>query len=227
MVFRAVGFQVVENRDDLGRTCIFRTKSVSAADDQRLLRSLPVKCLADVEIKRLTGSAGLFCAVQYRDFPYRFRYDIQEMFFREWPVEPDSYGACPAPAGIEVVHRLIDSIAYRAHCYDHVFRVRSAVIIEKPVASPGDALDFLHVSFDYGRNIVVEPVCRFPSLEVDVRVLCSSPCNGMLRIQRPCPEILHGLHIDDLCQVRVVYQAYLLVFVRSPETVEKVDERYP
>ena len=129
--------------------------------------------------------------------------------------------------GDQSVHGLLDGLTDGPHGNDDIFRIRRAYIVEGLVAAAGDLLDFFHIVVNDFRNLVVEFIGGLTHLEEDIRILRGSADDRMFRIQRPVPEFLYGIHIDELCQVIIVQHFDLLNLVGGTEAVEEMQERHP
>ena len=56
------------------------------------------------------------------------------------------------------------------------------MVVEELIVSAGEGVDFVHVFFDDGGEVVVVGVGDFPFLEVDVRVLGGAADDGVVGV---------------------------------------------
>ena len=78
--------EVVEYRDNLGRSNVGRTKTVATANDERTVLHV-VECALNVEIQRLTLSSRLLCTVENGNALCSGRNCCQEGLCREWTIQ--------------------------------------------------------------------------------------------------------------------------------------------
>jgi hypothetical protein len=87
--------------------------------------------------------------------------------------------------------------------------------------------DILHVFFYNFRNSFIILVGSLSCLEEYVRVLVSSSDNRVFGIQCIISEFLYSFHIEQVFELIILDDFYLLYLVGSSETVKKVKERNP
>ena len=95
------------------------------------------------------------------------------------------------------------------------------------IAAAGDFRNLIHVILDNIRQGIVEGVCRFAVLEVDIRVFCSAADDRMVRIQGAGTEFCEGFLINQGSQFIVVKNFDFLDFMARAKSVEEVDEGNP
>ena len=149
------------------------------------------------------------------------------MFERERPVQVDGQQADLFTLAVQVVDGFLDDVADRAHRHDDAVGVRGAVVVEQVVLAAGEFLDLGHVGLDDFGNRFIVGVGNFALLEVNVRVLGRAPNHRMIRAQRAAAESVQAILVDQAGQFVILDDFDLLGFVRGPEAVEEVQERYP
>ncbi len=128
--------------------------------------------------------------------------------------------------GSLVVDHFADSLASRTHTDDDVLCVSSAVVVERTVLATGDFADLLHVvGNDVGYAVVVT-VAALAVSEEDIGVLRHTAHLRTHRRQSTLTELLECLVVNERTEILHIHRLYLLVLVRSTETVEEVEERY-
>ncbi len=126
---------------------------------------------------------------------------------------------------VKIVNCFTNSFADRTHTNYDVFCFRCAVINEWFIFSSYDRRHFFHVICNNIRNSIIKFIASFASLEEHVRILSSSSCNRMIRIESFFSEFLNRIHIHKFCKFSIIYNFNLLNLVRSSETIEKMKER--
>ena len=149
------------------------------------------------------------------------------MFERERPVQVDGQQADLFTFAVQVVDGFLDDVADRSHRHDDAVGVRGAVVVEQVVFAAGEFFDLGHVGLDDFGNRFIVGVGNFALLEVNVRVLGRAPNHRMIRAQRAAAESVQAILVDQAGQFVILDDFDLLGFVRGPEAVEEVQERYP
>ena len=126
----------------------------------------------------------------------------------------------------QVVDGFFGNFGAAAHHDEDIRSVRRAYIVEDVVRSAGDFGDFRHVFFNNFRNGVVVFVCRFPVLEVDVRVLGGAVLNRVFRIQGAGSEFFDIFSVQKFVHLFIRDFFYFVDFMAGAETVEEVQERH-
>ena len=127
---------------------------------------------------------------------------------------------------IQVIRRLAGCFIHGAHADDDPFGIHGTMIIEETVVPAGQLVHFFHITFDNFRNSIVISVCRFLCLEKDVRILSRSPQCRMVRAEAAVPECFQSILIEQFREVVISLNLDFLDFMRSPETVKEMQERY-
>ena len=146
------------------------------------------------------------------------------MFTRERPVQSHVDHAEPFVG--QRVDRLHHGIRAGTHQYDDAFGLRIAVVIEQPVLAMGELRETIHRILHNARRRLVEPVDRFPPLEIDVRILRRAANERIVRIQRPVAMLVDQAVVHHRPHVGRADQFDLADLVRSPEPVKEMNERH-
>ncbi len=77
---------------------------------------------------------------------------------------------------------------------------------------------------NYFRHRQVVRVCRLAVLEMSIGILGDAPLVRALRIERALPKSGHRFPVNQLFDLFIINNLYLLHFMRSAETVKKVQE---
>ncbi len=128
---------------------------------------------------------------------------------------------------VQVINRLHDGFCHRSHGHYNVLGIGVTIITERMVFPACHLLDLIHVLFDDIINRIIKPVNRLFCLEKNVRVLSSSPCDRMFRIQGRIPEFLQRFIINQLRKIFIGKSIYLLHFMRGPESIKKMKKGDP
>ncbi len=202
---------------------LLRGEPVAAAD-HRQRPPLLGESGDDVLIERLAGSGRILAAVEDRHGAHRLRDRSHQVAGRERTVEPDLDQADLLAAGIQRLDRLLSGTAPRAHQHEHPLGVRSADVVEQPVAAAGDLGEPLHCVGDDRRRRGVVRTRRFTRLEEHIGVLGRAAQHGPVRRQRPRPVSLDHALVDERADLVVAQQLDHVQLVRGAEAVEEVEE---
>ena len=93
---------------------------------------------------------------------------------------------------------------------------------------PADRLaDFIHVMLNESRGFLIELVDRFPALEINVRIFLAVLHRRPFRIERPLPEIVEVLRLEQAGQGLIIDDVDFFDDVGRPESVEEMKKRNP
>ena len=218
-------FQIAEYGKDLGRRGVLGTQSVTSADNNRF-PVLFIEYMENILVQGFAQGTGLFCPVEHSDLLHRGRQHLQKMLCGERPVKAYTDGADLFPLADQIIHRLIDGVAYGSHGYDDILRIGSAVIVEQMIFPSGDPGDLLHVLGYDLRNGFKILVGGLSALEVDIRVLSGPSYHGMVGVDRPVAELLDSLVIDQRLYVFIIDGFNLLDLMGCPESIKEMKERH-
>ena len=225
LVLRHRQRQVLEYGQDLSRSRILRTQTITATYDNRSVL-LTIEAVFYVQIQRLTVSTRLFRAIQYGDTLSGLRHGSQEMLSGERTIQVNGYQTYLLALSDQVIDSLTSGLRNRTHGDDHTLSVLSSVIIEQTVFTACDLGNLVHIFFYDSGNCLVVRVGRFSVLEEMIRVLGHTASDRSLRVQGTGTELSQGLLVDKRSQVLILQSLDLLDLVRGTETVEEVHERY-
>ena len=126
---------------------------------------------------------------------------------------------------IQIVDGFTNGFGNRTHGNDNIFGIGGTIIGKRVIFAAGDFGNLLHVCFNHIRNGIVKRIGCLFRLKEDIRVLCSTTSDRMLRIKRTVAECLKRFHVEQRSKIVLLDGFDLLNFVRSAETVEEVHER--
>ena len=126
----------------------------------------------------------------------------------------------------EFVDCFLDSAGNGAHSDDDVFSIGSTVVIEEVVRTARQFTNLIHVVLNDVRQALVPEVICFAGLEEHIRVGNSTAHDRMFRVEARVFEIIKCFAVDQFAQFFGRQHLNLLNFMRRPETVKEVHERY-
>ena len=178
----------------------------------------------DVEVERLADGTGLLGAIEGGDALDGGRERVDQCTGVERAVEPHRHHADALAGRHEGVDRFAHGPRARTHDHHDPGRLGMTVVVEDPVATPGQLGEAVHLLLDDAGHGVVVGVGRLGGLEEDVGVLSCSPDDGTVGVERPPTVPLHELVVDHLPDGGVVDLLDLGDLVTGPEPVEEVQE---
>ena len=181
--------EVVEYRDNLGRSNVGRTKTVATANDERTVLHV-VECALNVEIQRLTLSSWLLCTVEHGNALAALWYGSDEVLYRERTIEVNADHTNLLALLEQVVDSLAGSLGGRTHEDDNVLSILSTIVVEEVILTTGDLRDLAKVVFNYLRHLVVVLVASLTMGEECLGVLGSTTSNRTLRRKSAVAECL-------------------------------------
>ena len=126
----------------------------------------------------------------------------------------------------QVVDSLASGLRSRTHKDDDVLGILGSIVREEVILTACNLADFAEIVLNHLRYLVVVFVASLTVCEECLGVLGSTACERTLRRERTVAEVLDVGRIYELCYVFLIHHLHLMVFVRSAETVEEVDERH-
>ena len=154
VVLRHRHSQILVNCDDLCRSSILRTQTITAAYDNRSI-FCTVEAVFYVEVQRFAIGARFFCTVEYGNLLGSLRNGSKEMLGRERTVQVNGNQTNLFAVGNEVVDSFAGSFRYRTHSDDYAFCIFCTVVIEQTVFAACDLGNFVHVFFYDSRNCFI------------------------------------------------------------------------
>ena len=167
-------FRVLVNGDDLFRSGILWTKSVSSCEYRNIVEFCSLESGNHVEIKRFAQRAGFLCSVEYRNSLDAVRNSFNKLVGNERSVKSYLDKTVLAAVRVEVIYRFFDCIVYRTHSDDYMFCVGRAVIVKELVICTELCVYLAHVFFNNCRHSVIIWIARLSCLEEYIRILCSA-----------------------------------------------------
>ena len=128
--------------------------------------------------------------------------------------------------GCLIVDDLADSLAGRTHTDDDVLCVSSTIVVERTILTTGDLGNLVHVVAHHISHAIVVGVAALAVCEEYIGVLCHTAHHRTHWRQCALAELLQCLHVHQRTKVFHVHYLYLLILMRSAETVEEVQERH-
>ena len=92
------------------------------------------------------------------------------------------------------VQIFLNTFAYASHGYDHMFCIRSAVIVKEPVGGSQLFIDLCQLLFHYCRQGLIIWVGGLSGLEKDGRILGGAVDLPVAGMETLFPEPLDGFH---------------------------------
>ena len=218
---------VPENCGYLSRSGILGTETVATGVYRNILESGISKSGHNIEIKRLADASGLLGAVKHRNALNRLGKRSDKVLNRERTVKVNLYKTDLFAGGVEMINRLLNGLAYRTHCdYDRL-GVLCAVVVEKLIFGADFLVNGIHVILNNTDYVLIVLVGGFLRLEEYIGILGGTALNRMLRIERTAAELVYGVPIEHIGEIRIIPAGNLLNFVRGTETVKEMQERNP
>ena len=225
VVLRAIFRQVVVNGDDVRGGGVLGGQTIAAAHDDGGGLAGHVVRVDHVQIHGFADGAGFLGHVEHCDLLAGLGHGGKEVLHGERSVQVDVDHADLAAAGVQVIADLFQRVADGAVRDDDFGRVGRTVVVEQRVVAAGQLVDLVHVVLDDAGNCVVEAVLRFSALEVQVGVDGGAADAGMFGVEGVLAERVDRIHVHELLHVVIIEGLDLLDLMRSPETVEVVQER--
>ena len=194
------------------RCCVLGRKAVASAYDKRLDIGI-LESLNYIQIKRIAVGTWLLGPVKHADALYALRAYSHKVLYRERPVQMNCDKASLLSIGVKLVHSGLDNVGNRAHGYDDILCIACAVVAERSIAASSDLAYSLHIVGYNVWNCVVIFILCLAGLEIDVRVLCCTTGDRMLRIKGFVAEPLKGIPVNQRTQEFHVHLLYLLDLV--------------
>ena len=123
-----------------------------------------------------------------------------------------------------VVNNLAECLAYRTHCDYDILSIGSTIVVKRTVLAADNSRNFIHVICNDIRHSIIERVAALAMSEEHVRVLSHTAHYRTLRREGTIAEFLKSLLVNQRHQHFLIYNLYLLILVRSTETIEEVDK---
>ena len=112
----------------------------------------------------------------------------------------------------------------RPHENNNPVCISSTVIFKTLILSPSQFGKFIHCFLHNIRSCRVKRVDTFPSLEINIRVLSSTPQNWSVRSQTTSAVSKNKFIIDHFPQNRFWQKFNFLYFVGSAETIKEMNK---
>ena len=189
---------------------IFRTKTITTADNGKVAFSGLIQCRNDILIQRLTDRTRLLGTIHDGNLLDRLRENVNKMLHRERTIQANLHKADLLAMCIEIVDNLFQGIAERTHADDNAIGIRCAIVVKEAVIGAKLCVDLIHIAFNDCRKLIIHRVACLTVLEEDVAVLVGTARMRMLRIQRVVTECLDGIHIAHLREVIIIPNGNLL-----------------
>ena len=216
---------VVVYSNDLSRSGIFGSQSVTACEYRSIIEFGSFKSCNNIKVQRLAKSTWLFGSVKYGDQFSSFRNSLYQCICAERSIKTNFNNTDFLACSTQIINCLLDGITYRSHSDDNFLSIRSSVVVEQLVIGTDLSVNFVHVLLNDCRKSIVVRVACLTSLEEDIRVLSRTSLTRMIRIQSIFSVCFDCIHIYHIFQIFVIPLLDLLDLMRSTESVEEVDER--
>ncbi len=216
---------IVIDCNDLCRRGVFGTKAITSGKDRRIVELRSLQRCNHIQVKRLAKCARLFGSVKNRNLFYRIRNRFDQCFCAERTVQTYLYHTNLPACCQQIVDGLLDGIAYGTHGNDHMFCIRSTIIVEQFITGSDLCIDLVHVLLNDRRKRIIIRITCLASLEEDIRVLSGTSLARMIRIQRIFSVCIDGIHVNHILQILVIPLLDLLDLMGGTESIEEIDER--
>ena len=125
-----------------------------------------------------------------------------------------------------VVNNLAECLAYRTHCDYDILSIGSTVVVKRTVLAADNCRYLIHIIRNDIGHCIVERVAALAMSEEHVRVLSHTAHYRTLRREGTIAEFLKSLLVNQRHQHFLIHNLYLLILVRSTETIEEINKRY-
>ena len=119
--------------DDLCRSGVLGTKTITAGEHGNILELGISKCSLDIQCQRLADGAGLFGPVEDGDLLHAVGDSCEECLGAERSVQTNLDYADLLALGSEVIDSLFNGLVDGTHCDDDLLGIGSAVVVEQLV----------------------------------------------------------------------------------------------
>ena len=214
---------VVDCKYACGRR-ILRAETVAAADDLDVLACI-CNCGDNIEVQRLTLSAGLLGAVENGYLLDCLGQSCKQLVCSPGTVQSYLDKADLLALGGEVIYNFLCDIADRTHSNDNTVCIGSTVVVEQLIVGTELFVYLAHILLDYLGDGFVILIGGLTVLEEDISVLVRAAHGGMLGVECSVTESLDGVHVAHFLKIFVIPNGDLLNLVRGTEAVEEVHKR--
>ena len=154
MVFRHRHSQILEYGNDLSRSSVLRTQTVTTTYDYRSI-SCTIIAVFNIEVQRFAVRTRFLRTVKNCNSLSSLRHSSQEVLSREWTIQVYGNHTYLFAISHQVVDSFAGSFGYRTHSDDYAFCVFSTIVIEQSIFTSCDFRNFIHVFFYNSRNCFV------------------------------------------------------------------------
>src|SRR5574344_327977 len=187
VILRFVLFQVVEYRNNLCRSCIMRTQTITATNDHWFVLYIII-CTLYIQIQWFTFSSRFLCTVEYCNTLNRSRNRCQQMFYREWTIQVNTDHTYFFAISVQVINSLASCLRSRTHQDDHAVGVFSSIVREQVIFTTCAFTYFAKIFLYNFRNLVIIFVGCLTVCEECLRILSSTTCYRTLWCQSAVAE---------------------------------------
>ena len=218
--------EVVIDSDNLSRSSIVRTKTITTANDLNLTDEAKLgKSINNVEVERLRVSTWLLSTIEDANLLDRSRQSLLEILERERTVEVNTDQTYLLALCNLIVNDLLDTLGSRAHSNDDIFGIWCSVVVEWTVLAASNSRNLIHVLGNDIWNCLVVWIRRLTVSEEHIWVLGHTTHLRMLRRESTLTESLNSIPVNKRTEILLVNNLNLLILVRCAETIEEVEER--
>ena len=123
------------------------------------------------------------------------------------------------------VNSLTSGLCSRPHKDDNVFSILCTIVVKEVIFTTGNLGNLTQILLNDSRNAVIVLVRSLTMREESLWVFSCTTCYRTLRSECAITEALDKLRINERTNVFHIHFFYLMVFMRSTETIEEIDER--
>ncbi len=226
--------QVIEHSLDQSRSELFRTETVTAADDGRVVDQIdqPVAHSftdggADVLVERLTEGTRLLGPIKHGNFLDRSRERLGQGLGRQRHEQADLEQTDLLALRDQIVDQFMGGIATGTHHDDNPLGVGSADIVNQVVLTTGKCSKLVHLRLHNTWDRIIIFIDCFTTLEIYIRVLRGAAQLGTFRRQATLAVGANQFVVHHVTHVVECQLLDLLNLVGGTEAVKKMQERHP
>ena len=147
------------------------------------------------------------------------------MLYTERTIQVYAYHTHLLAIPVQIVDCLACCLCSRTHEDYYAVGFFVSIIREEVIFASCNFAYFTKIVFHHFRNLVISHVACFTMSEECLRILCCTTCHRTFRRKGAVAEAFYFSRVYKLCNLILIDDFNLLVFVRCTESVKEVDER--
>ena len=224
MVLRLGHSEVVEHADDLSGSCIVRTKTVAATNDNRTILNIEEGIL-NIEVQRLAVSTGLLSTIENGNLLHALGNSGEQVLHAERTIEVNRDHTNLLTLTVQVVDSLAGCIGSRTHQDDHAVSILGSIVREEVILTTSDLRELAEILLNNLGHCIVVRITSLTVCEECLRILSGTTSDRTLWAHSTIAETLDVLFLNERTNILLIEQLNLVILVRGAETVEEVNER--